>query len=121
MKVRDESLWAQQKAELQADRTGQDFLDFIETWVEQAESLHAEGIGDWATALRYALPYADQEHGRVSVHFAGQMMVVIGTHWEHGEQMIESLTPIELRLVQDMLALKCAELEVQAGGDPVDE
>lgn len=111
MKVRDQPLWAQQCAELASDETSQDFLDFIVTWVDQAEKLLGEDIGGPATALRHALDHADQTHGRVSVHFLGQMLVVIATHWEHGQEMAESLNPIELRLVQDMLALKYVELQ----------
>lgn len=118
MKVRDQPLWAQQCAELAADQTAQDFLDFIVTWVEKAEQLLDEEIGSSATALRHALQHADEVHGRVSVHFLGQMLVVIATHWEYGQEMVEQLNPIELRLVQDMLALKCAELQRNAE-DPV--
>jgi hypothetical protein len=117
--VRNQGLWAQQCAELQENQTGRDFLEFIETWVTQAEQLYEEDIGSPATALRHALDHADQTHGRVGIHFLGQMLVVVATHWEHGEEMAESLTPIELRLVQDMLALKCAELQDQAEEDPV--
>ena len=119
MIVRDEGLWSQQRAELQEDQTGRDFLDFIETWTARADELYAEDIGSPATAIRYSLDHADQAHGRVSAHYLGQMLVVIATHWEHGEEMADDLSPIEMRLVQDMLALKCAELQQQAQEDPV--
>lgn len=114
MKARDEELWQQQRQELQAEEVGQDFLAFVECWVDQAEKLLEQDIGSPAQAVRHALSHADSTHGRVSVHFLGQMLVVIGTHWQHGEEVIGGLTPIELRLVQDMLALKFAELERQA-------
>lgn len=117
MRVRDDGLWAQQQAELQRDQTGRDFLEFIETWTARADELYAEDIGSPATAIRYSLDHADQTHGRVSIHFLGQMLVVIATHWEHGEEMAEDFNPIELRLVQDMLALKCAELEAEAADE----
>lgn len=121
MKVSDEALWSQQRSELLADQTGREFLEFVETWVAEAEKLHDEDIGSWTTALRHALSHADQVHGRVSVHFIGQMLVVIATHWEHGQEAVEGMSSIELRLVQDTLALKVAELQKQAGGDPVVE
>lgn len=113
MFVRDEDLWSQQCDELRADQTGRDFLDFIETWASQAEKLYEEDIGSPATALRRALDHAERTHGRISVHFLGQMLVVIASHWEYGEEMAESLTPIELRLVQDTLAIKYAELQAR--------
>lgn len=117
MKVRDEALWAQQCQELQADQIGEEFLAFVQTWVDQADKLLAENIGSPITALRYALDYADEVHGRVSSTYVGQMLVVIATHWEHGEEMASGMSSIELRLVQDMLALKFAELQAEAGGD----
>ena len=112
--VRDKHLWSQQQAELQENQTGRDFLEFIATWTTQAEKLYTEDIGSVAQAIRYSLDHADQVHGRVSAHYLGQMLVVIATHWEHGEELAEGLSPIELRLVQDMLALKCAELDQAA-------
>jgi len=114
MKIADEAMWTQQVAELEADDTGRAFLAFIHTWVDQAETLCAENIGGPATALNHALAHAEATHGRISAHYLGQMLVVIGTHWEHGQGVIEGLRPIELRLVQDVLALKVAELEAQA-------
>ena len=115
MKVRDEALWQQQRAELQEDQIGKDFLSFIETWVELADTLIKENTSIAPiSALRTTLCDADKEHGRVTSMFLGQMLVVIATHWEHGERAIEELTSIELRLVQDMLALKFSELEKQA-------
>ena len=119
MIVRDEALWSQQRAELLGDQTGRDFLEFIETWTARADELYAEDIGSPATAIRYSLEYADQAHGRISAHYLGQMLVVIATHWKYGEEMAEGLGPIEMRLVQDMLAMKCAELQQQAEEDPV--
>ena len=116
MRVTDEDLWNQQRTELSEDQTGKDFLSFVEKWVGLAENLMTEKSEAPASALRQTLGQADQECGRVSIHFLGQMLVVIATHWEHGQEMIRSLTPIELRLVQDMLALKFAELEKKAEG-----
>lgn len=114
MKVRDEDLWEQQRAELREDEVGKDFLTFVESWVDRAEVLMGEDSVSAAKALRASLLDTDTECGRVSVHFLGQMLVVIATHWNHGEDVIRSLTSIELRLVQDMLALKFSELEKQA-------
>lgn len=92
-------------------------MAFVEAWVERAEKLLDEDIGAPITALRHALNYADEVHGRVSSTYVGQMLVVIATHWEHGQEMAGGLSSIELRLVQDMLALKFAELQAEAGGD----
>jgi hypothetical protein len=116
MMVCNEDLWNQQRTELLEDQVGKDFLAFVEDWVGLAEELMSRDSMIPAEALRQTLHQADDELGRVSVHFLGQMLVVIATHWEHGQEMIKGLTPIELRLVQDMLALKFAELKLQAEG-----
>lgn len=116
MMVCDEDLWNQQRNELLDDQVGKDFLTFVEDWAGLAEELMVKEPVAPAEALRQTLHQADQELGRISVHFLGQMLVVIATHWEHGQEMIEGLTSIELRLVQDMLALKFAELKLQAEG-----
>ena len=42
--------------------------------------------------------------------FVGQMMVVIISHWIHGHQVSAEFTPIEHRLMEDMLILKLREL-----------
>lgn len=116
MMVCDEDLWSQQRTELLDNQVGKDFLAFVEDWAGLAEELMIKEPATPAEALRQTLHLADKELGRVSVHFLGQMLVVIATHWEHGQAMIEGLNPIELRLVQDMLALKFAELKLQAEG-----
>ena len=129
MRVRDEAVWQQQCAELEADEIGRDFRRFVEVWVEEAERYYDDQGGFWdatisdpAYALREALAVADEKMGRVSVHFLGQMLVVVATHWIHGDEMMANLTPIEMRLVQDMLALKVAELKQEAGQEEgVDE
>lgn len=67
-----------------------------------------------AEALRSALAPTEQRLGRVSAHFLGQMLVVIIDHWYYGQELVGQLTPIELRLTQDSLLLKVAELEESA-------
>lgn len=114
MRSGDEELWQEQCHELQAEQVSRDFLEFIECWVTRAEELLDNGMDSPAEALRQSLKHADETLGRVSIHFLGQMLVVIGTHWKYSEEMMSGLNAIELRLVQDMLALKFAELQRQA-------
>lgn len=123
MQVCDPAMWARQRSELQADPTGKDFLAFLETWVHQAEELLGQDETDPATALRRSLDRAESVHGRIAVQFVGQMLVVIAAHWTHGDDLISQLTPIEMRLVQDMLAIKLAELQSEAAatGDQKEE
>jgi hypothetical protein len=118
MKCKDESEWEKQSAELEADGPiGQAFRQYLETWVNRAEDLMTryEETDDLPVlCLRDALSFADERHGRISASFMGQMLVVLLTHWEHGEQMLADLTPIEMRLFEDVLAMKVLELQKQA-------
>jgi len=113
MKVRDNDLWQQQRAELDVDDLSRHFLEFMERWAEYAEEypgaeyLPAEGFNNTLEAV-------EKEFGRVGAHFMGQMLVVLVTHWIYGEELMETLSPMERRLVKDMLVLKLSELETEA-------
>lgn len=115
MKVVDESLWQQQCAELEADgQNGQRFRDYVQFWVDAAEEW-VEKHGDRPVdAIRATLTVAEDKYGRIGIAFLGQMLVVISTYWIYGEQLAKDLSPIELHLVQDMLALKMSELAKEA-------
>lgn len=112
MRVRDEALWQQQRAELQSDEVGQAFLGFIEDWVTTAEdAVRLNPALSPATAIRAALDPVEQRQGRIAASYVGQMLIVIITHWTSGESVAEELTVVEQRLMEDMLVLKLAELE----------
>ena len=121
MRVLDEATWQERRASLSADETSRAFLLFLETWANDAEryldwneneraQIHGgvdqiPVIGP-AEALRWVLARTEEERARVRVHFLGQMMAVLAMHWTYGKAMMEGLTPIERRLVEDMTILK---------------
>jgi hypothetical protein len=120
MRVVDESTWQAQVAEIVADgEIGQAFLQFLETWVEEAEELMSsrmvsgEPMFSWV-AIREALPLAEERLGRQGTRFLGQMLVLIATYWVHGASMSQGFGPIEMRLMQDVLAWKLTDLEAEA-------
>jgi hypothetical protein len=132
MKVHDEALWQQQCAELETTEEGRDFRKFLVAWVDEAESLIADGLDTQmcnglpgnpvtpADALRRALPIVEGKQTRVAIYFLGQMLCVIMMNWEHAEKLAEDLTEIELRLVEDVLSMKIDDLNSQAQEQDVD-
>ncbi len=116
MRVCDESTWQLQRSELLADgEVGQQFLTVLEAWVGAAEELlDAAGTQEYAGAINMALGVMEQKYGPVSIGFLAQMLVVIASFWEHGDQLVEGLSAIELRLIQEVAAVKIATLMAEA-------
>jgi len=117
MKVRDEVHWAQAQEEMRkSGEIGAAFHDFVEFWVDSAETLLAERPEDLnvTDALRVALPLAEENLGPVSNHYLGQMLIVIASNWIHGEQATLGLTSIELKIMTEPLKDKIASAQQQA-------
>lgn len=128
MRVDNEADWQKMCAALEADGpTGQDFRRFVERWMDVAEDNYIPGDSSWrgcaADVVRVALAEVEGEKGRISSDYLFQMLVVIISFWEHGQQVAADLTPFELKAVQDVLAIKLSALEDQATeiADPIDE
>jgi hypothetical protein len=115
MRVKDEQLWSLQLAEFEADEMGQKFREFLVTWADTADRLAADSP---ATRLSDAVSKAFEEteeiFGFISVEWLGQMLLVIIQHWISGEELWESLSVWERRMVEQATALKIAELQDQA-------
>jgi len=122
MRVADEELWLQQKAELTADDTGKAFLTFLEDWLGTADrALDLQPDLPPADAFRESLALVEGRQGRIACAFVGQMMVVAISHWVHGEVLAQNLTAVERRLMEDTVLLKLAELENQAAETPTED
>ena len=120
--------WQRLCADLEADGPiGQDFRRFVERWMDVAEDNYVSGDASWrgcaADVVRVSLAEVESEKGRISSDYLFQMLVVIISFWEHGQQVADDLTPFELRAVQDVLAMKLSALEDEAVeiSDPIDE
>lgn len=142
MQTLDEAKWAEQERELRQDETGQKFLAILTAWFELAEQLYAETdpvvrqdfSGDDPVpvetltgaqrrrrplmhAVRQALTEVENSHGYLSMEWLGQMLLIAMQHWTHGPLMEHALTRIERRLVEQMAAVKMAELQTSAQQD----
>jgi hypothetical protein len=112
MKISNWADWQGLCAELEDDGpTGRDFRRFVEDWISAAEVRLERGSPDPITALREALADVETERGRISSDYLYQMLVVIISFWVHGEEVAGTLTPFEMRAVQDVLAIKLSSLE----------
>lgn len=122
MKIKDSVAWSNQEIELQADETSRKFLDFFILWFTQADA-HIElqwpltednPILDVAGAMRWGLAIAEELTGYLSMEWIGQMLVLASQHWERGEDMIEQMTIVERRTMEQMAAVKLVELQRSA-------
>lgn len=119
MRVADEAFWVQQKNELTADETGQAFLNFLEDWLTTAErAMDLSPDLPAQEAFRNSLASVEQRQGRIACSYVGQMVVVAISHWVYGPELADNLTPIERRLMEDVVLLKLSDLEQQAAEMP---
>lgn len=118
MKVNNEPAWVQQYAELGADEDSLKFREFLVTWVDEAEAMLAGSpVGTSPhQVLSKAFEVTEQSLGFLSVEWASQMLLVIVQHWDRGEEVWESLTVFEKRMVEQATAIKLAELQAEAEG-----
>jgi len=125
MKVRDDQIWSQQVSEINESEEGRRFLQFLTVWVDAAEDLiraqypllHDGPEPDIIGPIRTGLQLAESEFGFLDIDVAGQMLVVIASHWRYGVTMTEQMTFIEARVMQQSLARKIADLQNRAVQD----
>lgn len=108
MKVCDIESWQGRRAALVQDgEIGQTFLAFLESWAEYAERvIDAREDLSPVAALERAFPVIEIEYGRTGINFLGQMMAVLAEHWVYGEALMDSVSPLVRRLIEDMTLLK---------------
>lgn len=119
MKVKDEQAWAQQVGELQnTDEGSRKFLEFLEFWVDSAHSAQKSKLNMTPReALSKSFVVAEQTLGFLSVEWISQMLLLIIEHWIDGDELWESLSVWERRMVEQATALKLAELQISADSD----
>lgn len=115
MRARDDKAWTEQLTELDADETSRKFRDFLLFWVDAIEKMQVEDPdSSLASIASKALAVAEQTFGYLSMEWIAQMLFVITCHWDRGEELFESLSFIERRLVEQANAMKLVELQQQA-------
>ena len=135
MQITDEDLWQAQCQEFADDPNpfAEVFHQFVVAWADAAEShlvrriVTAEyddhPLPSPIEALRQELPGSEERVGHfMSGFFVGQALVLLGTHWAYGgDELFESMTPIEQRLCADVYQLKLDELNTRAAEADVEE
>ena len=117
MKTRDLDSWQGRRAALAGgNEISGAFLRFLEDWVNAAEGqlvLHGRLLTP-VEALRRSVQFVETRQGRCPAYMLAQMMAVLAEHWTYGQEMMENLTPVERRLVEDVTLLKIDEVQRQA-------
>jgi transcriptional regulatory protein LevR len=115
VQIKDDALWHELVKELKSTEQGPPFHDFVTQWCERAEQLLAQNtVTDPADALRLTLANTEENLERKNVWIVGQALVVIIMHWAHGDDTANSLTEVEMRLVEDVTAAKIAQMQEMA-------
>ncbi len=95
------------------------FGEFLVMWCESADRILDEYQQTPIGSLKKAFDVAEQTFGFISVEWLGQMLLVLIQHWVYGEDLWESLSVWERRMVEQATALKIAEMqELAATADP---
>lgn len=123
MQVRDEQAWSQQVMALQADETTRAFLAFAEEWAKTTEAIIAQSgppdstvtSGEVSRYTSKALEVTEQTmQGFLSIEWVAQMLLLLTDYWVFGEQLYDSLSFIEKRLVEQAAAMKITDLQESA-------
>lgn len=114
MQFQDQIRWTDQEIELQADEASRAFLAFFTEWFTRAEGEMGHAWQNAALYVRSALAETERANGHLSVEWIGQMLLLAREHWQYGEAMMRDLSNIEIRLIQQMEAIKLAELAESA-------
>jgi hypothetical protein len=122
MKATDEAIWQDQRKELLADgEIGTRFLEILEFWADRTDALTDAGDASLHLAFERAFLDAEEKFGRLGATWNGQLVAVMCIFWHRGLELAQALTPIELRLVQDMASAKITTLAESAAVLPTDE
>lgn len=111
-------MWAEQLVELDVDEQCRRFRDFMLDWVGAAELLTkgCDPAPPPRAALESTLAVVEGQRGWLSVEWLSQMLLLLVQHWELGEGLWESLSVWERRMVEQVTAMKLAELQQAAEG-----
>ena len=112
MRVKDEQLWTQQLAELDVDDQTRLFRDFLVAWADAIQG--SVLFDDIRTVASKAFDVTEQTLGFVSVEWLSQMLMLLIQHWVYGDELWESLSVWERRMVEQATVLKLAELQDDA-------
>lgn len=123
MHVKDEQAWTQQLTELEADEMSRLFKNFILQWGDTADRLYE--VHPVESQFRYSVSKAfeetEQTLGFLSVEWLGQMLLVLVEHWVHGDELWESLSVWERRMVETAAAIKIVDLQDRAASAGKDQ
>ena len=126
MKVRPDvaPVWSLQKQEfLAGGQVGQDFVQYIELWCEVAERLYEQGnfsdgkragVRSARDCLLEAMKVPEGELGQIDGRYLGPMLMYIIHAWEHGEELGNQLSPLEIKIVASAVDEQQAQMQARA-------
>ncbi len=105
MKVVNEQDWQEYCAAVEHEEWGKAFVQFLTAWLTNAErALENDMSLNPTDAIRESLWLTQQQIGRVSIEYIGQMLLVIISHWSHGPRVARGINVIERQLLEEAAA-----------------
>jgi len=102
---------------------GQDFVQYIELWCEVAERLYEQGnfsdgkragVRSARDCLLEAMKVPEGELGQIDGRYLGPMLMYIIHAWEHGEELGNQLSPLEIKIVASAVDEQQAQMQARA-------
>jgi hypothetical protein len=122
MRVTDTAVYQGWCAEVSRSEIGEKFRTILEAWTDAAEALVE--TSDWGAdpidAVRRTLPEIEETYGLLTAEQLGQLLVTMIAYWYHGDALAEDMSPIEIRLVQEVAASKLAEMASEVAQEAAD-
>lgn len=119
MRVTDIDAYQSWCAEVSRSAMGERFREILEGWATEAESLveTADWGADPIDAIRRTLGVIEDRYGLITVEQLGQLLVTLIAYWQHGNALAEDLSPIEIRVVQEVTARSLMEMAAVAADE----
>lgn len=118
MQSRDPLRWSQQAEILRQSEQGKQFLDTFVFWMEAAEKLREEDP-DFPPydSVQKAYVITVEEFGPIITEVTADMLMLAVNFWEHGMELAEGMTPIEVAIVHEAVFRATERLQEQAAAE----
>lgn len=118
MRPNDAPRWSYQQSALRQSEAGSHFLKIFEFWMDAAEKLREEDPNfPPYDSVQKAYVIALEEFGPIRTESVGDMLMLAINFWEHGVELAEGMTPLEISFVHEAVFRATERLQEQAASE----
>lgn len=115
MKSRDPLRWSHQESIFKETESGQQFLRVLTFWLDAAEKIgHEDPNFPPYDAVQKAYTLTVEEFGPIVTESVADMLMLAINFWEHGMELAQGMTPIEVSFVSEAVFRATERLQDQA-------